>query len=1462
MAKPVWMPQPGSQTAFLQCDEIFEVLLHGNRASGKGLALDQRLFTEDGWKQVRDITHDDKLLAPDGTFTEIVGIYPQGLKKTYTLTTEGGASAVVDGTHRWSVYDGDNGARYGWIVRDTDWLKQRVDNGRSMYLPLMDAPAPGKRWEGPDPYIAGLILGDGTLTGANTVVYTVDQHTIDYLKRANWTEYDYDSQNTTMMTAKKAEGRKWKAFLGEVSRGDKRVPQELLDADPETRLAVLQGLMDADGSVEKGRGTSASPGGQCSFAQSHTGLCEDVQYLVRSLGGKARIRCQGEYETDRGGKLPRYSVSITHANKFNPFRMPRKANLVRKQKGVRDKVVSIEPTGLKEETICFAVAHPSHLFVCEDFLVTHNTDALIMSYLKHVGKGFGVHWQGIIFRQSYKQLQDVVKKTKKWIPRMFPQATFNETKMIWTFPDGEQLTLGYMRVPGDYEKYHGFEFCLGRGTLVETPFGQTPIEEIKAGDLVSTLEGPRRVKKTFRVHGKRSVRAVAYTSDGRRVGEQVQAEDHPVLTTEGWLCSRSASILQNVVLSTQSWSPHAGGRVSPSDEHPNSAFSFSNSPRMETSDRRSHNAPQNISGDPQGELLSEERPGGSACHAGEQETSTQPRVISRSSLLSAVRKAEMKAGLSGRALLQAQLERPLPEFAMNHDGGGAIFELKKGEGSQADCPSGHGFRDEPARTGKGTVRFAAPQPPGALTPSRLRLREFPHPYTDTPVHTDHEVHVGHIEFEPCEDVDLFDLEVEGCNSYISSTGVVNKNCFVGFEELTTWPTDECYTRIMSCIRSSGPPEMPRVIRATTNPYGCVPYGEVLTLTGWKDIKDVKVGDMVLSVDAEGNHQVKPVLQTHAYDWEGTMVSRRGRGLHMEFTSDHRLPVYNTDHTRISIRSFDDAPNQMFLRRHGENWEGSAFEFELPPTQRRKSRSPQPRKLSSVNYAKLMGWWLTEGSAHPNHAGFSICQHKQHGRDEIRSLLEDCGFTFTETDVAFHVYSADWGDHMLSFGSHKDRKPDRRILEGDRETLQAFYDASMAGDGNENTYYSISRHLADFMAEVGIRLGYSVFESKSYRPDRSPHPLIQVHFQPQSKPIQITKKRHTTSRPAKEKVYCLTVQDTETFFVRQNGCVWLSGNSGMQWVKRRFKLPSMNFKVWQEKETDQNTGRSHLSKPRLAIQSRMSENKILLQTNPGYVDTIRTSARNEHELRAWLFGSWDVVAGGMFADLWEEATHVIPPFKIPRQWRIDRAMDWGSSRPFSIGWYAESNGTPIEHPDTGEVYGAVEGDVFRIGEWYGTNGKPNEGIGLTGSEIGEGMRERELDFPYQGNIHKRVRPGPADHNIFGDGTQGHRALNIHDEMRRSGIRFDKALKGPGSRKAGWQVCRDYMGNALPPVDGQERPGPGLYIFSNCRYFINLIPLMSRDDRDPDDIDTEVEDHIADELRYRLRRIRRAMNSGSF
>lgn len=299
--------------------------------------------------------------------------------------------------------------------------------------------------------------------------------------------------------------------------------------------------------------------------------------------------------------------------------------------------------------------------------------------------------------------------------------------------------------------------------------------------------------------------------------------------------------------------------------------------------------------------------------------------------------------------------------------------------------------------------------------------------------------------------------------------------------------------------------------------------------------------------------------------------------------------------------------------------------------------------------------------------------------------------------------------------------------------------------------------------------------------------------------------------------------------------------GHNWVKARYRLPGMRGRpILDSMGLD---GRPE--PPRMAIHGNIYENRILLGADPEYVNRLRAAARNEAELKAWLEGSWDIVAGGMFDDVWKPRFNVVPDFPasaIPRGWRVDRSFDWGSSKPFSVGWWAESNGEPIKVGD--KLIGEVRGDLVRFAEWYGWTGRRNEGVKMLARDIALGILDREEDMGLKG----RVVPGPADSAIWGEEN----GMSIERDMRLAGVYWEKADKGPGSRVQGWQALRERLAHAVPLRAGEPREQPGLFIARRCVQFQETLPVLPRSQRNPDDIDTEAEDHIADEVRYRLTR----------
>jgi len=316
-------------------------------------------------------------------------------------------------------------------------------------------------------------------------------------------------------------------------------------------------------------------------------------------------------------------------------------------------------------------------------------------------------------------------------------------------------------------------------------------------------------------------------------------------------------------------------------------------------------------------------------------------------------------------------------------------------------------------------------------------------------------------------------------------------------------------------------------------------------------------------------------------------------------------------------------------------------------------------------------------------------------------------------------------------------------------------------------------------------------------------------------------------------------------------------SGHNWVKKRFinaAPPGRIHKRVINVFNPRTQKREDVVKTQVHLFGTYRENKYL---SPEYIAELE-SISDPNKRRAWLGGDWDIVAGGMFDDTWDSSQHILPAFRLPIGWRLTRSFDWGSSKPFSVGWWAESDGSDVCMPN-GTWRSTVKGDQFRIAEWYGYSGKANVGLRMLASDIAMGIIERELVM----GIHGKVQPGAADNSIW-DSLNGN---SIAADMLKPvkikgtvypGVEWRRSDKSPGSRKDGWEKMRRYFKNALRQYivtpNGTKvqvpREKPGMFIFDNCKNFIDLVPTLPRDEVDQDDVDTEAEDHIGDEARYHI------------
>jgi hypothetical protein len=247
--------------------------------------------------------------------------------------------------------------------------------------------------------------------------------------------------------------------------------------------------------------------------------------------------------------------------------------------------------------------------------------------------------------------------------------------------------------------------------------------------------------------------------------------------------------------------------------------------------------------------------------------------------------------------------------------------------------------------------------------------------------------------------------------------------------------------------------------------------------------------------------------------------------------------------------------------------------------------------------------------------------------------------------------------------------------------------------------------------------------------------------------------------------------------------------------------------------------------RVFIPARVKDNALLLLKDPGYVDRLKLVG-NAELVRAWLQGDWNAIAGAFFSD-WDTARHVVRPFALPDHWLRFRSLDWGHARPSSVGWWA------VVSDDMSLPGGQVlpRGCLVRYRELY-TATEPNKGTGW--------VAERLADEIAAMTGEERISYTVADPATFAhDGGP-----SIAERLGGRGIHSRPAdNKRVGARGAmgGWDLMRSRL---VGDTDGRAM----VVTFITCRDSIRTIPMLQHDEHRPEDLDTDGEDHAADEWRY--------------
>lgn len=382
----------GQKNALRLISQNKVTIISGCPGSGKAQPLDAIVYTPDGPKKMGEIRIGQRVCTPDGSSAKVLAIYPQGEKDIYRLNFTDGSTTECCEDHLWRISERFTSDRSKKIIVDTKYLIENITkNGdRNIYIELTH-PVKFKTQDLLiDPYIMGILIGDGCLCGPNICLSSVDNEIVcsvsnslldGYsLKKCIGDNCDYRLVKTTRTKLNGSLSNQYKDALrlydlyGKMSH-EKHIPEDYLYGSEEQRWALLQGLMDADGSV-------SNKSGQAYFCTSSDLLAKDFKILVNSLGGLCTITEKYPTLTYKGTKKQGRKSFILHLNMLDctkAFRLNRKKDICKPRVKYLPKrvLVSVERIGQKPAQ-CILIDSAEHLYLTDNFIVTHNTFISVM----------------------------------------------------------------------------------------------------------------------------------------------------------------------------------------------------------------------------------------------------------------------------------------------------------------------------------------------------------------------------------------------------------------------------------------------------------------------------------------------------------------------------------------------------------------------------------------------------------------------------------------------------------------------------------------------------------------------------------------------------------------------------------------------------------------------------------------------------------------------------------------------------------------------------------------------------------------------------------------------------------------------------------------------------------------------------------------------------------------------------
>ena len=362
--------------------------LTGPAGAGKAQPHSARVLTPTGWSTMGEMRVGTLVRTPDNSYARVTAVHPQGRVQVYRFRFSDGRETRATAEHLWKVrVEGE------WRLRTTADLVEILgrDTRASTKLAVpLTAPLtinPNGELKLPlHPYVLGVLLGDGHLANpdrsghAGSITVTTDdpwiRERVTSLLPAHIGAFDTNAERTFRLGDLSRYGRKTRRVIKDLRllgtrSGTKFIPQAYLDGSLNERIELLRGLMDTDGTIGQG--------GSLSFCSISKVMAEQVQYLVRSLGGVASMSERHPTYVHNGEKRDgqiAYQINIRLQNRAIAFSLPRKLERAAPEYQYSDclylNIKSIEADG-EEDCSCITIDHPDRLYITDDFIVTHNS---------------------------------------------------------------------------------------------------------------------------------------------------------------------------------------------------------------------------------------------------------------------------------------------------------------------------------------------------------------------------------------------------------------------------------------------------------------------------------------------------------------------------------------------------------------------------------------------------------------------------------------------------------------------------------------------------------------------------------------------------------------------------------------------------------------------------------------------------------------------------------------------------------------------------------------------------------------------------------------------------------------------------------------------------------------------------------------------------------------------------------